>query len=383
MAPGAPGLSGRLVEEASELESLQSSWDALAVAAGSPFAAPAWALAWWRHMAPDGARLAVVAVHRDDDLIGLAPFYASGRGVKQLRLLSGGWASRLGILARLGSEPEVAAAISATLADSDLRPDVIRWEAVDADSPWPGWLSDSWPDDRGHRLQDLSERSAPILHLGELPYEEWFGAKSRNFRSQMRRDRRAMEGQGATFRSTDRGSLGRDLEAFAGLHSSRWEGRGGSSAVNPGAMAALQEVGEALIEESRFRIWMIDGPDGEPVSAQVFVAAGGNVAYWNGGFDERWGKHHPGAVAILAAVEDAFERGDDLIDLGGGEARYKERLADEDRPVAWRTSYRRGLRYPLARLRQLPEQVARRGSGKLRERLGLERLNRLRGLLRR
>jgi CelD/BcsL family acetyltransferase involved in cellulose biosynthesis len=383
MAPVAPGISGRLVEEASELESLQSSWDALAVAAGSPFGAPAWALAWWRHMAPDGARLAVVAVHQDDDLIGLAPFYASGRGVKQLRLLSGGWASRLGILARPGSEPEVAAAISETLADSDLRPDVIRWEAVDADSPWPGWLSDKWPDDRGHRLQDLSERSAPILHLGELPYDEWFGAKSRNFRSQMRRDRRAMEGQGATFRSADRGSLGRDLEAFAGLHSSRWEGRGGSSAVNPGAMAALQEVGEALVEEGRFRIWMIDGPDGEPVSAQVFVAAGGNVAYWNGGFDERWGKHHPGAVAILAAVEEAFERGDELIDLGGGEARYKERLADEDRPVAWRTSYRRGLGYPLARLRQLPEQVARRGSGKLRERLGRERLNRLRGLLRR
>lgn len=381
MSPHASGVSARLFEDASALDSLQSSWDALAVATRSPLGAPAWALAWWRHLAPAGARLAVVAVQDGDDLVGLAPFYATRRlGVTELRLLSGGWASRLGILAIPGRESEVAAAISEAVAESEPRPDVFVWEAVDAASPWPGWLSDSSPDGRGHRLTDESERSAPVLHLGEVPFEEWFGAKSRNFRSQMRRNRRALEGQGATFRHADRGSLGRDLEAFAALHSARWEERGGSSAVNPGAMAALREAGEALIEAGRFRISMIDGSDGEGVSAQVFVAAGGNVAYWNGGFDERWGKHHPGAVAILAAVEDAFERGDDLIDLGGGEARYKERLADEDRPVAWRTSYRRGVRYPLARLKRLPEQIARRGSGKLRERIGRERLNRLRGL---
>jgi CelD/BcsL family acetyltransferase involved in cellulose biosynthesis len=371
-----------LVEDPSELEPLKTSWDALAALTGSPFGAPAWALAWWRHLAPDGAGLAVVAVHARDELIGLAPFYSSRRfGVTELRLLGGGLASRLDILASPGHEREIAAAIGRALANAGLRPDIYRWEAVDAASPWPGWLSNDFPDSRGHRLQEVSERSAPVVRVGQRSYEQWFGAKSRNFRSQMRRDKRAIERQGATFRCTDSTSLRRDLMAFARLHSARWEGRGGSAAVNAGSMAMLEEVGEALVETGRFRLWMIDGPDGEAVSAQVFIAAGGEVAYWNGGFDERWGKHHPGAVAILVAVEDAFERGDDLIDLGGGEARYKDRLADEDRPVAWRTSYRRGPRYPLARLRRLPEQVARRGSGRLRERLGADRLNRLRRLL--
>jgi CelD/BcsL family acetyltransferase involved in cellulose biosynthesis len=378
--PDAPAAS--LIDDLSELDSVRVSWDALAVSVRSPFGAPAWARAWWRHLAPDGARLAVVAVHAGDELVGLAPLYSSRRfGVTELRLLSGGFASRLGILAIPGREPEVAAAIAGALADAELRPDIFRWEAVDSASPWPGWLSDNCPDGRVHHIQEVSERSAPILRVGQGSYEEWFAAKSRNFRSRMRRDRRAMERQGATFRCADHTSLGGDLAAFARLHFARWEGRGGSFAVNPSSMAMLEEVGEALVETGRFRLWMIEGPDGEAISAQLFVAAGGEVAYWNGGFDERWGKHSPGTVAILAAIEDAFERGDDLVDLGGGEARYKDRLADEDRPVVWRTSYRRGLLYPLARLRRLPEQVARRGSHKFRERLGPHRMNRLRRLL--
>jgi CelD/BcsL family acetyltransferase involved in cellulose biosynthesis len=380
--PRSDAAEGSLVEDPFDFEPLTASWDALAVATGSPFGAPAWAQAWWRHLAPDGARLAVVAVHARDGLIGLAPLYCSRRlGVTEFRVLSGGFASRVGILASPGREHEVAAAIAGALADADLRPDIFRWEAVDAASPWPEWLLADCPDGHGYRVQEVSERSAPVLRVGQGSYENWLARKSRNFRSQMRRDRRAIERQGATFRCADGTSLRRDLTAFARLHSARWEGRGGSAALNPSSMAMLEEVGEALIETGRFRLWMIDGADGEAVSAQVFVAAGGNVAYWNGGFDERWGKHSPGAAAILAAIEDAFDRGDDLVDLGGGEAGYKERLADEDWPVTWRTSYRRGVRYPLARLQRLPEQAARRASNRFRERFGADRLNRIRRAL--
>lgn len=379
--PGEP--SGSLIEDLSQLDSLTAAWDALAVGARSPFGAPAWGLAWWRHLAPNGARLAVVAVHDGGDLIGLAPFYASGRGVRELRLLGGGWASRLEILASPGRDADVAAAISGTLAESGLRPDLIRWEAVDAESPWPGLLSNSWAGKGGLRTQELSRRSAPILHLTQGSFDEWFAERSGHFRRNMRRDRRQIEKKGASFRLGDRASLGRDLQAFGDLHATRQERRGGSTAVNAGAMSALKEIGDELIEAGRFRIWLIDGPDGRPISAHVFVAAGGTVAFWNTGFDEAWSKHSPGAIGVIAAIEDCFDRGDELMDLGGGEASYKDRLADEDRPVAWRTSYQRGLRYPLARVRHLPEHVARQGSGRLRKRLGTDRVARLRGLLRR
>lgn len=375
-------LSAAMISDPAELDSLAEGWDALAVEAHAPFGAPAWALAWWRHLAPEGAHLAVVAVRSGADLVGLAPFYAArGRGITELRLLGGGFASRLGILARPGLEPEAAAAIAATLADDELRPDALRWEAVDAGSGWPEWLSAGWPGAGGHRLSQEAERSAPVVHLDAASFEEWLQSKSRNFRSEVRRKRRGIEARGARFRCADRASLARDLGAFSRLHTSRWETRGGSGAVNPAALAMLEDVGESLIEAGRFRIWVIEGPGGEAVSAQVFLAAGERVAYWNGGFDEGWGEHSPGLLAVVAATEDALERGERLLDLGGGEASYKERLASEDRPVAWRTSYRRGARYPLARLRRLPEQAARRSGRGLRKVLGPARFNRLRRLL--
>lgn len=377
----ANALSSTLVEEASGLEPLRAEWDALAVLAGAPFSTPAWVEAWWRHLAPERARLAVVAIHDGAELIGLAPFYATRRlGVTELRLLSGGLASRLEILAKPGREHEAAEEISSTLAALADPPGIIHWESVDAASKWPEWISAGWPSGREHRLVEESTRSAPVVLLGQGSYDEWLAGKSRNFRSQMRRHRRSIEEKGGRFRTSDRSSLSSDLEAFSRLHSARWEERGGSRAVNAGVMAMLEEVGADLIDSGRLRIWLIEGTGEEVVSAQVFLAAGGNLAYWNGGFDEGWSEHSPGIVAILAALGDAIERGDKMLDLGGGEARYKERMADEDRPVAWRTSYPRGARYPLARLRRLPEQAARRGSRTLRERIGSDRLNRLRGL---
>ena len=376
------GVSARLYEDVADLEPLESSWDALAIGTGSPFGGPVWAQAWWRHLAPPGARLAVVAVDEGGELIGLAPFYASDKlGVTELRLLGGGWSSRLGILSRAGAEARVAAAVAEALGDAGRPPDILHWEAIDAASAWPELLSAEWPGGRAHRIEEESRRGAPVIHLSHGSYEEWFTAKSSHFRGHMRRDRRKIEREDVSFRFTDRASLERDLAAFGSLHSTRRQGRGGSTAVNPGAMAALLEIADAYLDDGRVRVQMIDGPDGEPISAQLYVAAGGTVAFWNTGFDEGWRKFSPGALAVLVAIEDAFERGDTLMDLGGGEAAYKERLADEDLPVAWRTSFPRGPRYPLARLRRFPAQVARSGSQAMRQRLGQERFNRLRGLV--
>lgn len=369
-----------LIDDPAQLDAIRAAWDELAVAAGAPFAAPGWSLAWWRHLAPKKSRLAVAAVRDGEELIGLAPFHASRLlGVTELRLLGGGLASRLGVLAKAGAEREVAEAITAGFAAADARPDLIHWEAIDADSQWPERLADGTG--RGRQVLEESRRSAPVVDLGANSYEEWFAAKSRNFRSQMRRHRRGIEEAGATFRFASQETLAADLAGFSSLHEGRWEARGGSAAVNEAVMAMLAEVAAELIGSGRIRLSVIEGPDGNPVSSQIFISAGEVIAYWNGGFDESWGDRSPGMLAILAAVEDSFERGETLLDLGGGEARYKDRLADEDRPVAWRTSYPRGARYPLARLRRLPAQVARRGSHTLRQRLGADRLNRLRNLL--
>lgn len=377
-------LSASVIEDVGELELLAADWDRLAVAIAAPFGAPAWALAWWRHLAPRGARLAVVAVHAGRELVGIAPFYAWRRfGITELRLLSADLASRVGILAGPGREHDVAEAIARALA-AELRPDALRWEGVDATMLWPQWLSASWPGAGAHRLQEDLLRSAPVLELARHPsFEEWLGARSRNFRRRLGRNRRALEREGATFRLADRASLERDLASFERLHVGRWRQRGGSLAVNPATMAMLRDAGRALVGQQRLRLWIIEGRAGEPISAELLVAAGGQVASWNGGFDQRWARLSPGIAALGAAIEDAYERGDRELDLGGGGASYKDRLADADRPVAWRTSFPRGPRYAVARAWRLPEQTARRFSGAARAVLGSSGYTRARRLLRR
>jgi CelD/BcsL family acetyltransferase involved in cellulose biosynthesis len=376
-------LSAAVIEDQPALDALGPGWDALSEDVQAPYGAPAWALAWWRHLAPRGARLAVIAVHEADQLVGLAPFFASrGLGVTELRLISADLASRAGILARAGREGEVATALAGALAD-EVRPHLLRWEGVDASSRWPQRLSQGWPGGRAHRLSHELARPGPVLELAlHSSYEDWLAAKSRHFRRRLRYDRRAIERRGARFRLTDLASLDRDLGSFERLHRARWQRRGGSLAVNAATMRMLREVGEELIESGRFRLWMLDGPEGAPVSAELLLAAGGEVTSWNGGFDEAWGKLSPGIATLAVAIEDAYERGDRRLDLGGGAAEYKNRLADGDRPVLWQTSFPPSVRYPLARLWRLPEQTARRFSGSARSLLGSVTYNRIRRLLR-
>ena len=59
-------------------------------------------------------------------------------------------------------------------------------------------------------------------------------------------------------------------------------------------------------------------------------------------------------LGLLAVIEDAFERGEDHIDLGLGEQHYKLRFADGDDPVAWTILIPAGVRLPLTLLRTAP-----------------------------
>ena len=379
-APTEPA-SAELLDEPAAMEAIEAGWDALAVRAGAPFGAPAWALGWWRHLAPRGSRLAVVAVRAGEEPIGIAPFYAVRRlGLTELRLLGGGLSSRLGVLAAPGREDEVAAGVARVLAERGVN--IVRWEGIDAAAAWDERLRQAWPGQRQPRRQAAERRSAPVIRLEQESYEDWLAGKGGKYRREVLRRRRKLEEAGAQTRAATLATLDRDLDAFGRLHFGRWEDRGGSS-VPPEAIQMLAEAGRSLLPEGRFRLWLIDGPGGEAISARILIAAGGTVAAWNKGFDPSWGKFGPGVLSAQTAIEEAFQRGDSLFDLGGGETDDKQRLADEDCEIAWTSTLPPGARYPLARLETLPRQLARGGSRKLRARLGEERFHRLRGLVNR
>ncbi len=353
-------LNGVLCESLERLQPYRGAWDELAISLERPYCAPGWMLAWWDHMAPPDAVLRAVAVLADDGTLeGIAPFYASrtGAGLMRYAPLADSVSARVEPLARRGREEAVAAAVVAVLRRAQPRPELVSFAGIPQGSPWPGLLAQGWS--RVGRASIYSEPpvAAPSVALGYTTPEEWLSGRSRNFRQQMRRSRRGLEQAGAVFRvtSTD-AELRDDVRAFVRLHHARWENRGGSEALGEGSERMLESAGRELIGSGRFRLESID-VDGATISSQLFVAAGGELTYWLGGFDERYAKHRPALVALVEAVEGAIRRGAARLDLGPGAQDYKYRFADAEEQLVWVTLVPPGPRALRARLELLPRIV--------------------------
>jgi CelD/BcsL family acetyltransferase involved in cellulose biosynthesis len=359
-----------LIEDISDLEACAAEWDALAVDAGRPYCAPAWMLAWWRNARPPGARLRAVAVRRGGRLIGIAPFWAERSGVYQL--LSAGLAAPVEPLAARGYEREVATAIWAVLQEAHPSLSALKLESQSARSCVQALLDGPWTDGRSPWIHSLPPVPAPNIDLRGLNYDSWLRSKSGNFRSGTGRRRRKLEQAGCDFRLAGPGELARTLEAFCRLHGRRWDRRGGSDALRPGVRGMLGDVGHDLMEQGRFRLFLIETGD-RIISVQVFVSAGAEVAYWNGGFDEAWGAYSPSLLTVIHAISDALERRDGRFDLGPGAQGYKYRLASGEEHLQSFTLVPRDSAYVLNRVRLAPYQarwaVSRRLSGQTKERL--------------
>jgi len=334
-----------IVQSLAGLELLRVEWEALALAASRPYALPAWLLAWWTCMRPRHARLRVVVVRDGDDVIGIAPFYVEG---SRYALLGGELASNIEPLARAGREREVADAVAGALATAHPRPSAVEL-TLQGDAPdWPGLLSGAWP---GHEpwQSASSSTAAPAVSLDGLDFDGWLQTKSSSFRRWTRQGRRRIDAAGATFRLADETTLERDVRRLLELHHVRREGRG-TALDGPGLEQMLVNAGRELLPAGHFRLLCLDAGE-KTVGAQLLIAAGTEVAGWNGGFDASYSKWSPAMHILIEGIRDAAERGEARFDLGPGDQAYKHRLADGDRQLCSRVLLPHGRGYPLARTR--------------------------------
>jgi CelD/BcsL family acetyltransferase involved in cellulose biosynthesis len=343
------GLTAELLDSLEAVEPTVAEWDALAVEAQRPYSAPAWLLAWWRHAAPGDPLLRVVIVRDGDRVVGVAPMFAARwRGLWAYSLLGTHTTWRIEPLAAAGREDEVARAVCQALSTARPYPDLIHLEGVPANSPWPGRMRHHWPSRPAWR-HDRPVTPAPTLALAADDLDGWLKGKSSNFRQQMRRMRRKLDKEGAVFRIAETPEeIDRDVAEFVRLHNARWDWRGGSMSLTPGTDSMLRDAGRALVASGRFRLVSIE-VDGKVINAQLHVAAGGEVSYWNGGFDDAYGQFKPSFVGLLHAIGDALERGDHRFDLGPGAQEYKYRLADGEDLLERVTLIPPGPRYIAAR----------------------------------
>jgi CelD/BcsL family acetyltransferase involved in cellulose biosynthesis len=262
---------------------------------------------------------------------------------------------RISPLALPGREWEVAETIGQELTAAVPRPDVIALEAAPLASHWPAALRDRWPGRVRPLVRQYLHQGSPTISLHDGSFDAWLEHRSANFRGQMRRLRRQFSASDGTARMSTPQTLAADIGAFMRLHAGRWQGRGASDIVASGGKvpAMFEEAGRSQLESGRFRLWLLE-VDGEPISAQLFAEAGGEVLYMNGGWDERFARFKPAMLAIFFAVEDAFARRDERIDLAPGEQHYKLRFADGNDPVAWTIIMCPGCRLALTYARSTP-----------------------------
>jgi CelD/BcsL family acetyltransferase involved in cellulose biosynthesis len=319
------------------VERLYAEWDALAQSSELPLMAPAWLMAWWRHLAPKDARLRVVEIRDGSELVGLAPFFAApSRGRRQIdyHLLGTRLSAPLAPLSRPGREREVAAAIGNALGRASPRPDLIVLKGTRSAPRWHKAISDGWPG----RVKPISfvylTQPYPTVSLGGASFEAWLAGRSSKFRTSMRRLTRLAGEEGATWRTSVEGTLREDIEAFQRLHAARWRGRGDSSFTRHGQrmVEMLHDAGSALIGDGRFRLLVME-IDGQPIAADIYLCGGGIVAGIGSGWDERWKRLSPPLLATMRTIEDSTKRGDVRLDMGAGDESHKTRFANGDSPL--------------------------------------------------
>jgi CelD/BcsL family acetyltransferase involved in cellulose biosynthesis len=376
-------LEAEIVAEPERIDALAPDWHALAAACGEPMSTPAWMLTFSRELAGARETPRIVTVRDGDRLVGLAPLCANlerPRRAVGYRLLAGEM-PRATPLALPGHEWEVAGAVARSLAAAEPRPDGLALESIPVAASWPLALAEQWPGRMRPLLRQYFTMASPTVSLGQESFDAWLGAKSSNFRSQMRRMRRRFAEAGGSGRFSTHATLHDDMAAMVRLHADRWEGRGASSIVAGGEPLAnaFEAVGRQLLDEGGFRLRVLE-LDGEPISVQLFTAIGGEVIYLNGGWDERFAQFKPAMLGILDAIEDAFARGDRRMDLGPGAQPYKLRFADGNDPLAWSVLIPPGRSMPRVLAQTLPKTTWRELRTAAKRALSPEQVERLRVL---
>ena len=346
-------LSSSIVETREDLALACGEWDELAVLSERPFSAPAWAMAWWDHLRPDGAALRVVLVRQGEGLAGVVPLFAHRGRLAPI----GGAVAPVEPLSRPGLEREVASAAAAVLAQTPVK--LVSLQLHGGSPDWGELLDRDWPGRPGLWRWVESETPLPRIDLGENGFEGWLAAKSSSFRRDLRRNRRSLEENGGTFRFATGSSLNDDVREFLRLHRARRAERGGSDLADDRVEDMLTAVGSDLISSDRFRLLCLD-MDGKMIAGQLLIAAGQEVSAWNSGFDEAYAKHSPSMQCIVYALEDASVRGERTMSLGPGGHRYKDRLATEMDCLSSQVLVPFGRSYPAVRLKMFPQQFRRK-----------------------
>jgi CelD/BcsL family acetyltransferase involved in cellulose biosynthesis len=306
------------IDDVARFRKLGAQWDALLPEDSSPFDLHPWYESWWGAFG-DGNSLAVCAVSRDDQLVGVLPLRVEGRRVKGL--VNGHSGMFRPLATEEGAmEALVAAAFARGVSEVDLQ----LLPATDRSLP----LLEAGAREAGARPFAEAGYVSPIVDTsGDV--EAWRKGESASWKKRLARYRRKMErDHGAELEIVAvPDDLDTWLEEGFRIEASGWKGEAGTAIVSaPETAAFYRDVAHRFHERGELRLSRI-ALDGEPVAFSFCLQAGGSLYSLKAGFDERWRKLVPGLVMQLSIVERCFELGLDAYELLGETSDWKEKVA--------------------------------------------------------
>jgi CelD/BcsL family acetyltransferase involved in cellulose biosynthesis len=314
-----------IVKDAQAFATLEQEWndlyhDSLLV---TPFQSWAWLYSWWQSY---GKRyeLQLIIVRNDEGLlIGILPLMLERRrGFRRLLFVGTGLSDYLDVLARKGSEAEVAEAGARAIRQ------IGAWHVADlrqlrpASAAWG--IFERWNGPKVRVLQDS------CLMIDVKPWDELIGSLSRNLRKTVRRAVNRVEADGVRRRVAQPSDAERAARRLVTLHRETWQGR----VISPEHLtqrfeshivaAARRMTARGLGGISEF--WR----DGEVVISYLWVSEEDFFATYLAGASQKvLQRYQWSSLYIWDAVLNALDWGCSTVDLLHGEEPYKLRWASK------------------------------------------------------
>lgn len=301
-------------------DGLRTEWTELAERSGNLFSTWEWAHAWWRHFGGDRPLHLLGARRPDGSLATLLPLYeASQRPLRIARFVGHGPADQLGPVAPAGEVRFGARALLRALEASSPRWDMLLADRLPADGGWSQAL--------GAKM--VRRESSPVVRTEGMSWEDFLGARSSNFRQQVRRrERKLVREHGLSFRlGDDPERLPEDFEALLSLHDARWGAASGAFA--PKRRALHREFAAVALERGWLRLWLAE-VGGRTIAAWYGFRFGGAEWYYQAGRDPDWEGSSVGFVLLAHTLREAFADGVREYRLLLGDESYKDRFATDD-----------------------------------------------------
>jgi CelD/BcsL family acetyltransferase involved in cellulose biosynthesis len=355
-------VSLRVCESLEEFDSLESSWDRLALPAQTPFLTHEWFRAWWSAFGHSDAIAAVLDGPEPGIRAGAVLVRRTARAITAAaNAYSGAWdvvagddASRRALWRGIADLPGARLTMAGMPAAS---PSV----DVAAEGLAAG----------GYRVGTSPYQLSPYVELPDS-WDELLETLSRNQRSKVRKQWKRLEREGdVVFRTTTGPDLQGDLDRFLRLEASGWKGAAGTAILDdPAALRLYTEFAHAAATRGWFRLHLLE-LDGTPIAGGYSCVLGDAAFLMKTCFDERYARLGPGATMRAAALRAAIDEGVSRYEFLGAADPHKLHWGGGLREHLLLSAYR-GASLPAFYYRHRLRPLARRALDRGRARLGAD-----------